>query len=381
LESNEFPLVSIVVPAYNAQQYIGPTLQSLIRQSYPHLEIIVIDDGSCDRTAEIVKSAMIKDTRIKLLQQSNCGVAAARNLAIQQSRGSFIAPVDADDICFPDKIAKLLDGLQKAGTRAGLAYSWYVTINQQGNLIGKSRRFEFDGEIFEYLLFSNFIGNASSVLIRKNCFDAVGLYETSFFLQKAQGCEDYDMHLRIAEKFECKLIREFLTGYRKTGHSMSDNYKAMERSRELVFRNQKIRNPWIPAVVFNWAFAYYFLWLSSLAANKGCYYDYLIYLARAAHHDPLLTKNTGFLRLFFKPLKRGLKNMVSLFCTRDNKKVSLKNPQQPIMVKGDISEKDFEKTSDFNPKKSSLTLLKEHRRMIAYQLVKNAGIKNVHRAR
>jgi glycosyltransferase involved in cell wall biosynthesis len=66
--TQEFPLVSVIVPAYNAQQYIGATLQSIIRQSYPHLEIIFTDDGSSDRTVEIVKEAMIKDQRIRLLQ-------------------------------------------------------------------------------------------------------------------------------------------------------------------------------------------------------------------------------------------------------------------------------------------------------------------------
>jgi hypothetical protein len=149
--------------------------------------------------------------------------------------------VDADDICFPAKIGKLLDSLTRAEKHSGLAYSWYVTINQHGDFAGEGNRPEFENEVFEYLLFSNFIGNASFVLIRKECFDKKGLYNSSYFLRKAQGCEDYDMYLRIAEKFEFKLIREFLTEYRKTGNSISDNYKAMERSRELVFRNQKIR--------------------------------------------------------------------------------------------------------------------------------------------
>jgi glycosyltransferase involved in cell wall biosynthesis len=380
-ESNEFPLVSVIVPAYNAQQYIGATLQSLIRQSYPHLEIIVTDDGSIDRTAEIVKNAMLKDRRIRLLQQHNSGVAAARNLAIRQSRGSFIAPVDADDICLPEKIAKLLDGLQKAGKSSGLACSWSATIDQYGCMIGQGQRFEFEGDVFEYLLFQNFVGNGSSCLIRKNCFDVVGLYNTTFFSQKAQGCEDYDIYLRIAEKFEFKLVREVLTGYRKTMHSMSNNYKTMERSRKLVFRDQKIRTPWIHDVVFNWAFAYFSLWLSSMAVNKGCYYDSLAYLIKAAHYDPLLIKNTGYLKLLFNPLKGGLKNILPSSFTPDNRKVDLQNAQNSIMIKENISIKNIEKTCGINPKRSSLTLLKENRRMIAYHLIRRERIKNGHLVR
>jgi hypothetical protein len=209
----------------------------------------------------------------------------------------------------------------------------------------------------------------------------VGLYNTTFFSQKAQGCEDYDIYLRIAEKFEFKLIKEFLTGYRKTIHSMSDNYKAMERSKILVFRDQKIRTPWVPAVVFNWASAYYSLWLSSLAGSKGCYHDSFTYLIRAAQYDPLLVQNIGYLKLFFRLLKRGLKNILPSSLSSDNKKVYIQNAQQPIMANGNISIMDFKKTSGFDPKRASLTLLKEKRRMVAYHLVRKARIKNGHLVR
>ena len=376
-EINEFPLVSVIVPAYNAQQFIGETLRSIMRQSYPHLEIIVTDDGSIDRTAKIVKEAIIKDKRIRLLHQPNRGVAAARNLAIKQSRGDFIAPVDADDICFPDKIGKLSEKLRNAGKKSGLAFSWYVSVNQDGNLIGEGHKPKFEGEVFEYLLFSNFIGNASTTLIRKNCFDKVGLYNTSFFLKNAQGCEDYDMNLRIAEFFEFKLIKEFLTGYRKTGHSMSDDYTTMERSRMLVFKDLKTRNPWIPDIVFNWAFAYYLLWLSSLATKKGCYRDSLIYLIRSAYHNPMLIKNAGYLRLLFSPLKHGLKILLSPYCKFDTKKVYSQNIQEYIDYREHNLPADFEKGHNFiKQKKSSIDLLKEKQCRTAYLLTKEAKIKN-----
>jgi glycosyltransferase involved in cell wall biosynthesis len=370
---NEFPLVSVIVPAYNAGEYIGATLESLTRQTYPHLEIIVVDDGSKDQTAEIVRKAEIKDKRIKLLQQPNRGVAAARNQGICQSRGSFIAPVDADDICFPDKIGKLLDCLQKGGERSGLAYSWSVSIDQYGKPVSKGLICGFEGDIFEHLLFSNFIGNGSSTLIRKKCFDKVGLYNTTFFSQKAQGCEDYDLNLRIAENFEFKLIKEFLTGYRKTGNSMSDNFKVMEKSRHLVFQDQKIRAPWIPAIVFKWASAYYLLYLSNLAANRKCYYDSLIYLIRAGFSDSLLLKNFEYIKKLLNCLIKSFEYNLLPSCIYNNKKVCFQNEKK---TKEHILIRDLEKISGFNPKRSSLNLLKENRRMIAYDLIRKARIKN-----
>lgn len=378
-ELNEFPMVSVVVPACNCQHFIKATLQSLINQSYPHLEIIVTDDGSRDQTAKIVKNATLKDKRIKLLQQTNKGVAAARNLAIRHSKGSFIAPVDADDICFPLKIAKLLDILQKAGTRCGLAYAWSININQYGSVIGQAPQSEFDGDVFEYLLLYNILNNGSSCLIRKKCFDVVGLYNTDFFTQKAQGCEDWDLYLRIAEKFEFKLVREFLTGYRKRKNSMSDNYKEMERSKKLLLRNQKMRTPWIPDVVFNWTFAYYLLWLSSLAGSKKCYCNSFIYLMKAAHYDPMLIKNVGYLRLLFRLLKQSLKNMLPLsFYDCDQKKLRFQNVHQPIMGMKNISIANNSIACNIKTQKSSLTKLMENRQMIIYQLVRKARIENEH---
>ena len=92
------PLVSVIVPAYNAETYIAQTLNSVLSQTYKNIEVIVVDDGSHDGTTQIVEAIMRRDDRVTLLHQSNSGVAAARNLAIEKSRGEYIAPIDADDI-------------------------------------------------------------------------------------------------------------------------------------------------------------------------------------------------------------------------------------------------------------------------------------------
>jgi glycosyltransferase involved in cell wall biosynthesis len=103
---SHLPLVSVIVPAYNAEEFIGETLNSALSQTYSNIEILVVDDGSQDRTSEVVKAFVQKDERVILLQQANAGVAAARNLAIEKSRGEYIAPLDADDIWYPQKLEK-----------------------------------------------------------------------------------------------------------------------------------------------------------------------------------------------------------------------------------------------------------------------------------
>ena len=90
--SAERGLVSVIIPAYNAAHFLPETLQSACRQTYPSIEIIVVDDGSTDGTADAVRAATAADRRIRLIRQANAGVAAARNTAIEAARGEFLAP-------------------------------------------------------------------------------------------------------------------------------------------------------------------------------------------------------------------------------------------------------------------------------------------------
>ena len=127
-------LVSVIVPAYNAAATIGETLRSALAQTYPQLEVLVVDDGSTDATADIVRSFVARDPRVRLLQQANAGVAAARNLAIAQSRGAYVAPLDADDLWHPQKIALQLEALRRGGPRVGVVYCWWRVIDMRAAL-------------------------------------------------------------------------------------------------------------------------------------------------------------------------------------------------------------------------------------------------------
>jgi hypothetical protein len=200
-----------------------------------------------------------------------------------------------------------LDCLQKTGDQVGLAYSWSAIIDHDGNLTGAASKPEFEGDVFEDLLFSNFLGNASVCLIRKQCFDKVGLYNANFFAQQAQGCEDYDLSLRIAEHFEFKVFKECLTGYRNTDSAMSTDHRLMERSHNLVFKDQKIKNPWIPDIIFAWSMAYYCLWLARVATDKKDFHYAIRYLFKAAHCDPMLLQTRHYWSLYRNCLRKWLK--------------------------------------------------------------------------
>lgn len=250
MENLYHPLVSVIIPAYNAQAFIDKTLASVLAQTYRNLEILVVDDGSSDRTVEIVQKFAAKDQRIRLLQQPNAGVAAARNLGMKSAQGEFIAPIDADDIWYPENIALQVQVMQQAGAKVGLVYSWSVDIDESGRPTGGFRATEITGEIYTTLVAHNFIGNASATMMRRSCLEQVGGYDPELRAQNAQGCEDWDLYLRIAEHYEFQVVPQFLIGYRKIGNSMSCDYRTMAKSHELVMAAVRRRVPGIPMYLF-----------------------------------------------------------------------------------------------------------------------------------
>lgn len=271
LEQQTLPLVSVIIPAYRAEKFIETTLRSVLGQTYPHLEVIVIDDGNCDRTPDIVKALMREDPRIILLRQPNAGVAAARNLGIQFANGEIIAPIDADDIWYPQNLEKQVQAMMQGGDTVGLVYAWSLDINEFEKPTGGMRASLISGHTFATLICHNFIGNSSAAIFRRSCLEKLGAYSTALLQCNAQGCEDWDLYLRIAKTYQVRCVPEFLIGYRKISSSMSGDLKRMARSHDLVMERVKQNSPNIPDILF--------------ALSSSSFY---MYLARQAHmyRDP-----------------------------------------------------------------------------------------------
>lgn len=292
--NDDLPLVSVIIPAYNAEGVIEETLNSVLKQTYHQLEIIVVDDGSCDRTAEIVAAIAQRDRRVVLLRQANAGVAAARNLGIQQAKGEFIAPLDADDLWYPENIKKQVKCIL-ASDKVGLVYSWSMDIDGQSQPIGNLRASRIEGEVYTTLLLHDFIANASSVLIRKTCFDVVGGYDSSLRQQQGQGGEDWDLYLRIAEHYEFRVVPEFLVGYRKLPGSMSTDSGQMARSRYLIWQKIRHRYPRIPVAIERLSNSSFYIHLACQNYQYTKYKIALNWLIKAIRSDPI----TPFLRPSF----------------------------------------------------------------------------------
>lgn len=214
------PTVSVIIPAYNAEQFIADTVQSVLDQTFQDFEIIVVDDGSKDGTVAALGAF---GDRIQVHCQSNAGVAKARNNGVRLARGTWIAFLDADDLWLPTKLEK-----QLALSGVPMSYTDRLNIGQRGDLpdVQSTVRPMHSGDIFlPLLLEGNFITN-TSVLIRRDLFQELGGFYTGL-----NGTEDWDLWIRVAERNPVGFIPEQLVKYRFHNGGISNNYARMNRDR------------------------------------------------------------------------------------------------------------------------------------------------------
>jgi glycosyltransferase involved in cell wall biosynthesis len=280
------PSVSVIIPAYNAAAYVGDTVRSALMQTFVDLEVIVIDDGSTDHTAQVVSTLMVGDTRLHLRHQQNAGVAAARNTGVMAARGRFIAILDADDLWHPTKIERQMAVMNQAGKSFGMVYCRYREIDQDG-LVLRSPIFEpYSGDVYGPLVLFNFIGGGSAALIRRECLDEVGGFDTGLLDRGRQGAEDIKLFLAIAERYDVGFADAFLLGYRQMGGTMSTDCDSMVRFTDVVLKDAQARHPELPARLFRWARGECRAWLATEALYASRWRPGLRLLGQALRLDP-----------------------------------------------------------------------------------------------
>lgn len=266
---NHGPLVSVILPVFNGEEFIGQAVESALSQTYQQLEIITVDDGSTDGTRAILDHYARKDSRVRVLGQANGGVARARNYAIAEARGEFIAPLDADDLWQPNKIELQLARMLEAGDHVGFVYSWWVWIDGNGSVLDRSPRWMFEGSVFEALLQINFTGNASIPLFRRRCIEQAGGYNEALAAAHAGGCEDWELALRIAERYLAAVVPEILVGYRRRPGSMSTACATMWRSQQHVMQAMRELRPALRPLAMRRAGQQFALYLAGLSYWSG----------------------------------------------------------------------------------------------------------------
>lgn len=263
------PLVSIVIAAYNAAADIRATLRSVQAQKYRNFEAIVVDDGSTDATSTIVEEFIAADPRFRLIRQRNAGIGGARNTAIRAARGVYIAPLDADDIWEPEKLEKQVECMERGGPEVGMVYCWNRRIDERGRYIGDGSPYTVEGRIRRALILGNLFGGASVPLFRASALADVGLYLTRAEAHGGEGCEDWDLNLRVAERHLVRVVPEFLVLYRQRRDAISVNTTTMSKSFRAMSARAKRRSPDVPRALFRWGAGHFYIYLANKSSQWG----------------------------------------------------------------------------------------------------------------
>jgi glycosyltransferase involved in cell wall biosynthesis len=214
--------VTVAIPAYNAAATLDETLLSVRRQSYPNLEILVIDDGSTDATAAIAQRHAAVDARVTVVRKANGGVSAARNEALDRATGALFATVDADDLWHPDKIAYQIESMRDRSGSVVLNYTWFVFIDAKSRVLSTAEPSE-EGCVIARMCRGNLIGNGSSPIMLTRTLRDVGGWDVSL----RGGNEDYKTFFLLAERGNFAVVRSYLLGYRQGRDNRSSKTQRM----------------------------------------------------------------------------------------------------------------------------------------------------------
>ncbi|MBW4477950.1 MAG: glycosyltransferase [Tolypothrix brevis GSE-NOS-MK-07-07A] len=256
--------VSVIIPIYKVDKYIGATVQSVLEQTYTNFELLLIDDGSPDRSIEICQQ--FTDPRIKIIRQENRGVAAARNTGIRYAQGEYLAFLDADDLWLKEKLAKHVEHLDNSPA-VGVSFCRSAFIDEAGNPLGIYQISKLQGITLLDLLCRTPIGNGSVAVIRREVFEDIrfqdnlyGVVEDFYFDDDRQlhPSEDVECWLRIAIKTKWKIegVPEPLTLYRVNSQGYSAQLVKKLNSWERMLEKACSYSPTVMVELDNIAMAY-----------------------------------------------------------------------------------------------------------------------------
>ena len=216
------PLVSVIIATHNRAHVISQAIESVLSQTFEDYEIIVVDDGSSDGTAGLLRERYAEKV-VYISKETNAGLSAARNTGIQAARGRYVAILDDDDLWLPEKLEMQI-GLMEEKPSLGLVYCNSFTVNEHDEVLGEIKGTQ-KGAIFDEVLSSNCLGPPSGILLQKKVFA-----ETGYFDENLTALEDWDLWIRVSQCYEIDFVDQPLVRYRVHSDNMSRDIVNMQRS-------------------------------------------------------------------------------------------------------------------------------------------------------
>jgi alpha-1,3-rhamnosyltransferase len=218
------PLISVLIPAYNHEKYIGPAMLSVLNQTHKNIELLVLDDGSTDRTYDVIKYVANTDARVTCWRQKNAGVVTTINTLAQRASGEFIAHLGSDDLWMPKRLAWGVEDMRQ-NPQLSATFCDYMTVNNDLIPIKPVDPFAFKPirgvDLASQLIFNNRVG-ALTAFIRASCLEGIGP-----FAQDLDACHDWDLWLRLATVGELNMRADIGALYRWHGDNMSSKNHAI----------------------------------------------------------------------------------------------------------------------------------------------------------
>lgn len=223
------PLVSVIIPVYNGEKYIETTIRSVVNQTYKKLELIIVNDGSNDKSEEIIKAINLPE--VKLISKINSGVSAARNTGIEAANGKYIAFLDADDYWHSDNLEKKINLLEN-NQSIDFVYSDMNNADENLKITGPAPEGKDDNILEDLLMWNGEVipGPSSNVVARKSCFDSGIKFDT-----RLTTIADQHFTVQLAYHFKGKRIPEILWDYRILPGSMSKSLAVLEKDALQVY--------------------------------------------------------------------------------------------------------------------------------------------------
>lgn len=228
------PLVSVIIATYNSGRYLQDAIDSILAQTVPDLELLVIDDGSTDDTRSRV--AEISDPRLTYIWQRNAGQTAAKNAGVRRARGDFIGFCDGDDYWYGNKLELQLPKFADA-PETGVVYSPADTIDEQGKPLGEVLAEGYSGSVTQELFLRNFVPFGTA-LVRRQCLEEVGGFDDSL----AMGI-DWDLWLRVSARYHFDFVPQSTYAYRIWPGQMSKNWRGRYASAFRIMDNFLRKHP------------------------------------------------------------------------------------------------------------------------------------------
>lgn len=271
-------LVSVVIPTFNMARFLPEAVGSVLGQTYPHLEIHVIDDGSDDDPRGAL-GPLLADSRVRFQTILQSGQARAKNVGIRAAAGQFIAFLDADDLWVPDKLERQLPLFERP--EIGVVYTDHQNIDDQGHPLPTTSPRPRTGRVTNELFIENFVTGMTAI-VRRECFDRVGLFDESI----PMGI-DYDLWLRISVAYEFGYLKQRTYLYRSWEGQMSRRFATRLSCAIGIMERFLERHPGlVPPEVQREAWAHTFTYGGEAFARQGRPVEAVRWLLRAIGRHP-----------------------------------------------------------------------------------------------